>query len=94
VATIEILSWSEVKHEHAHAREELLQRLRRGVKASPQEIRRLARRINVRELLCLENVYEEGVFWLTQMLQWQGADIRVSVEDGNSEKLFKRVPPR
>ena len=94
MATIEILSWGKVKHEHAHAKAELLDRLRRGVKASPRGIRRLAQRINNRELMCLENVYEEGAFWLTQMLQWQGADIRVSVDDSNGEKLFKRVPRR
>ncbi len=77
MATIEILSWKEnfvgFTGWDAHAKSELRKRLRRGLKESPAEIRRLARRINARELLSLTNVHDEAVYGLTQILQTTGA---------------------
>jgi hypothetical protein len=98
MATIEILAWKE----HfvggtawdAHARSEFKKRLRRGIKASQSDIRRLARQVDAREILCLCDVHEEAVHELTQMLQTMGADIRVELADPNSARLFKRTPRR
>jgi len=64
------------------------------MKASPAEIRRLARQVILRQPLCLRNVHAEAVYGLTQVLQTMGAEIRVLLEEGNSEKLFRRAPKR
>lgn len=98
MATIEILAWKE----HfvggtawdAHAKSEFRKRLRRGIKASPSEIRRLARRVGGREIVSLCDVHDEAVGGLTQMLQTMGADIRVSLADPKSPSLFRRTPRR
>jgi len=98
MATIEILGWKEnfvgFSGWDDHAKSELRKRLRLGLKASPAELRRLARRIDARESLSLENVRDEGVYGLTQILETTGADIRVSVEGSNSGQLFRRAPKR
>lgn len=98
MATIEILAWKD------HfvggtgwddpAKSEFKKRLRRGIKASQAEIRRLARQVDLRELLCLREVHDEAVYGLTQVLQTMGAEIRVFLEDGNSGKLFRRASKR
>jgi len=98
MAIIEIIAWKE----HfvggtawdAHAKSEFRKRLRRGIKASQSEIRRLARQVDAREIVCLSDVHDEAVHGLTQMLQTMGADFRVSLPDANSERLFRRVPRR
>jgi hypothetical protein len=98
MATIEIFTWKEHFVEgsgfYNHARSEFRKRLRCGMKASQAEIRRLARQVDFRQPLCLCNVHEEAVYGLTQILQTMGAEIRVLLEDGNSEKLFRRAPKR
>jgi hypothetical protein len=98
MATIEILGWKEnlvgFSGWDDHAKSELRKRLRLGLKASPAELRRLARRIDARESLSLENVCDEGVYGLTQILETTGADIRVSVEGSNAGQLFRRSPKR
>jgi hypothetical protein len=98
MATIEILGWKEkfvgFTGWDAHAKAELRKRLRRGVKASPSEIRRLAGQIDKRQLVCLRQVHDEAVHGLTQILETTGADIRVSLEHSNSEGLFKNCPRR
>lgn len=98
MATIEILAWKD----HfvggtgwdTHARSEFKTRLRRGIKASQSDIRRLGRRVHAREVLCLTDVHEEAVHGLTQMLQAMGAEFRVTLRHGNDERLFRRIPPR
>ncbi len=84
MSTIEILGWRDdyvgFTGWDAHATSELKRRLRRGVKASQSEIRRLARQIHARELVTLHDVREEAVYEITQMLQTTGADFRVSRE--------------
>jgi hypothetical protein len=89
MATIEILGWKEnfvgFTAWDAHAKSELKKRLRRGVNASPSEIRRLARQIHARQLISLHHVHEEAVYDVTQILQTTGADIRVTLGRSNDE---------
>lgn len=98
MATIEILGWKEnfvgFTAWDAHAKSELRKRLRCGVKASPSEIRRLAGQIDKRQLVCLRQVHDEAVYGLTQILETTGADIRVSLDNSNSQRLFKNCPIR
>jgi hypothetical protein len=83
MATIEILGWKEnyvgFTGWDDHARSELRKRLRRGVNASPSELRRLARQIHARQLVSLHHVHEEAVYSVTQILETTGADIRVTL---------------
>ena len=98
MATIEIYAWKEhfvegnVVYEHANS--EFRKQLRRGMKASPAEIRRLARQVVLRQPLCLGNIHDEAVDGLATILQTMGAEIRVRLEDANSSKLFRRTPKR
>jgi len=96
MATIEIFAWKEhfVKGNavYDHANSEFRKQLRRGMKASPAEIRRLARQVVLRQTLCLSKVHDEAVYDLTKILQTMGAEIRVLLEDGEGEKLFRRAP--
>jgi hypothetical protein len=78
----------------AHARSELKKRLRRGIKASPSEIRRLAHRISHRELVTLNQVFDEAVSGILKMLETTGANIRVSLEHSDTAKLLKKEPKR
>ena len=98
MATIEIFAWKEQfvggTAWDAHAKAEFRKRLRRGMKTSQAEIRRLARQVYLRKLLCLHKVHDEAILGLTQMLQTMGAEIRVLLEDGNSESLFRCAPKR
>ena len=98
MATIEIFGWKEHFVEgnacYAHANSEFRKRLRGGIKASQAEIRRLARQVILCQPLCLRDVHDEAVYGLTQVLQTMGAEIRVLLDDGNNEKLFRRVPQR
>jgi hypothetical protein len=99
MATIEILGWKDKDNfislpDADRRKSELKEWLRRGVKASPGEIRRLARQITARELVSLQNVYDEAVYKLTNILQATGAEIRVSLDFKNSERFFKNCPPR
>ncbi len=98
MTTIEILGWNK-KHVpgtawDAHARSELKKRLRRGIKASPAEIRRLARQISDRELVSLQQVFDEAVFGISQILESSGADIYVSLEYSDTAMLLKNCPKR
>src|SRR5690349_20642317 len=97
MATIEILGWGDAVGRtgwDAYAKSELKKRLRSGVDAPLNEIRRLARQIHARELVSLHHVREEAVHGLTQILQTTGADMRITLEDGNDERLFKKLPKR
>ena len=98
MATIEILGWNK---EHAyetawsvHARSELKKRLRRGIKASPAEIRRLTRQINDRQLVFLYQVLDEAVSGISQILKSSGADIKISLENSDTAMLLKNFPKR
>jgi len=98
MTTIEILGWTK---EHAretawsaHARSELKKRLRRGIQASPAEIRRLARQISDRQLVTLHQVFDEAVFGISQILESSVADIHVSLEHSNTAMLLKNCPKR
>jgi hypothetical protein len=72
MATIEIFAWKEHFVEgnavYDHANSEFRKHLRRGVKASPAEIRRLARQVVLRQRLCLRNVHDEAVYGLIPVL--------------------------
>jgi len=98
MATIEILGWKEnfvgFTGWDDHAKSELRKRLRRGLKASPAEIRRLARQIDACKALSLPNVHDDSVYGLTQILETTGAGLRVSVEGSNPQQLFRRAPKR
>ena len=98
MTTIEILAWKENYVGHtgwdAHARSELKKRLRSGIKASPAEIRRLARQISDRQLVSLSQVYDEAVHGITQMLETTGADIRVSLDHSKAARLLEKCPIR
>ena len=56
------------------------------------EIKRLARQIHACELVSLHHVREEAVHGVTQILQTTGADMRITLEDSNDERLFKKLP--
>src|SRR6266480_25475 len=98
MAMIEILGWKEnfvgFTGWGAHAKSELRKRLRRGLKASQAEIKRVARRIDARELVSLQNVHDEAVHGLTQILETTGADLRVSIQGSSSKQFFRRCPKR
>lgn len=98
MTTIEILGWNK-NHVpgtawDAHARSELKKRLRRGIKAPPADIRRLARQISDRELVSLHQVYDEAVYGITQILASTGADFHVSLEYSDTARLLKNCPKR
>ena len=95
MATIEILSWKDFVGGSAwddHAKSELRKRLRSGLDAPLHEIKRLARQIHARELVSLHHVREEAVLSVTQILQTTGAETRVTLENSNDERLFKKWP--
>jgi hypothetical protein len=97
MTTIEIHGWNKERVPTAwdsHARSELKKRLRRGIKASPAEIRRLARQISDRQLVCLSQVFDEAVHGITQILASSGADIHVSLEHSDTAMLLKKCPKR
>src|SRR4051812_29865270 len=97
MATIEILGWKDFiggTGWDAHAKSELRKRLRSGLNAPQHQIKRLARQIEARELVSLQDVREEAVLGLTQILRSTGADMSVTVVDGNDERLFKTWPKR
>lgn len=98
MATIEILGWKEnfvgFTGWDDHARSELRKRLRRGLRASQAEIKRVAGRIDARSPVSLQNVHDEAVYDLTQILETTGADLRVSIQGSNSAKLLRRTPKR
>ena len=97
MATIEILGWKNFiggTAWDAHAKSELRKRLRGGVDAPLREIRRIAQQIAARELVSLRHVREEAVLGVIQILQTTGAEIRVTLEDSNDERLFKKWPKR
>ena|ERR1017187_4142500 len=97
MATIEIFGWGDVVGGtgwDAHAKSELKKRLRSGLDASLSDIRRLTRQLHARELVSLHHVREEAVLGITQILRATGAEIRVALERGNDERLFKKCPKR
>ena len=97
MATIEIFGWKDFVGGtawDAHAKSELRKRLRSGLDAPLHEIKRLARQIHARELVSLHSVREEAVLGVTQILQTTGAETRVTLEDSNDERLFKKCPKR
>src|SRR5258706_11990286 len=94
---IEILRWKDFVGGSAwdgHAKSELRKRLRSGLDAPLHEIKRLARQIHARELVSLHHVREEAVLGVTQILQTTGAEMRITLEDSNDERLFKKRPKR
>jgi len=97
MATIEILGWKDFVGGtawDAHAKSELRKRLRSGLDAPLNEIKRLARQIHARELVSLHHVREEAVHGVTQILQTTGAEMRITLEDSHDERLFKKLPKR
>jgi hypothetical protein len=97
MATIEILGWGDFVGGtgwDAHAKSELRKRLRSGLNAPLHQIKRLARQIHARELVSLHHVREEAVLGVTQILRTTGAEMRVTLDDSNDERLFKKWPKR
>jgi hypothetical protein len=97
MATIEILAWRDFvggTGYDAHAKSELRKRLRSGPNAPLNEIKGVARKIHARELLSLYDVREEAVLGVTQILQAMGAEIRVTLDEGYTERVFKKWPKR
>ena len=97
MATIEILGWKAFiggTGWDAHAKSELRNRLRSGVNAPQHQIKRLARRIEARELVSLQNVREEAVLGVTQILRATGAEMQVILDANNNGRLFKKYPKR
>jgi hypothetical protein len=76
----------------AHAKSELKKRLRSGLDASLSDIKRLTRQLHAREIVSLHHVREEAVLGITQILRATGAQMRVALEGGNDERLFKKWP--
>ena len=98
MTTIEILSWNKNPVPgtawSAHAKSELKKRLRRGIKASPADIRHLARQVSDHQLVSLHQVYDEAVFGISQILVSSGADIHVSLDHSDTARLLKNCPKR
>ena len=97
MATIEILGWGDFVGGtgwDAHAKSELRKRLRSGLDAPLHEIKRLVRQIHAHELVSLHHVREEAVLGVTQILRITGAEMRVTLDDSNDERLFKKWPKR
>ena len=98
MTTIAILGWKKdfvgFTGWDKNAKSELRRRLRRGLHASQAEIKRVARRIDARESISLQNVYDEAVSSITQILEATGADLQVKIEGSNREQLFRRIPKR
>ena len=97
MATIDILGWGDVVGGtgwDAHAKSELKKRLRSGLNVSMSDIKRLASQLNAREVVSLHHVREEAVLGITQILRATGAEMRVTLESGNDERLFKKCPKR
>jgi len=97
MATIEIVGWKDFVGGtawDAHAKSELRKRLRSGLDAPLHEIKRLARQIHAREPVSLHHVREEAVHGVTQILHTTGAEMRITLEDSNDERLFKKLPKR
>jgi len=98
MTTIEILGWKEnftgFTAWDAHAKSELKKRLRRGLKASPAEIRRLARQINDRQVVVLREVYYEAVHGVVQMLETTGATLQINLDRSDTTRLLKKCPDR
>jgi hypothetical protein len=97
MATIEILGWGDFVGGtawDAHAKSELKKRLRSGVDVSMSDIKRLTRQLQARELVSLRHVREEAVLGITQILRATGAEMRVTLEGSNDERLFKKWPKR
>jgi len=42
----------------------------------------------------LHHVREEAVHGVTQILQTTGAEMRITLENSNDERLFKKLPKR
>jgi hypothetical protein len=83
MATIEVLRWREdyvgFTGWDDHARSELKKRLRRGLHASPKEIKRVTRAIHERQLVTLCDVHDEAASSLVQILETTGADVRLTL---------------
>ena len=97
MVTIEILGWKDFVGGtgwDAHARSELKKRLRCALDVPLHEVKRLARQIHARELVSLHHVREEAVHGVTQILQTTGAEMRITLENSNDERLFKKLPKR
>lgn len=97
MATIEILGWGASVGGtgwDGHAKSELRKRLRSGLDAPLNEIKRLARQIHARELVSLHRVREEAVLGVTQILRATGAEMRVTLDKSNDERLLKKWPKR
>lgn len=97
MATIEIISW---KNDYIspsawadNPRSELNKRLRRAIKASPSEIKRLNRQILARESVILHQVDDKSVPSVMQILEALGAEIRITLTAVNMTVVFKGHPP-
>ena len=97
MATIEILGWKDFVGGtawDARAKSELRKRLRSGIGSPLHEIKHLLDRIHARELMSLRHVREEAVLGVMQILQTTGAELRITLEDSNDERLLKKWPKR
>jgi hypothetical protein len=98
MATIEVVGWKKdfegFTAWDTHKRSELRRRLRAGVRASQACIKRLAGQLDDRQSVCIDNVHEDAVHGLTQILEASGAELRVSLQNSNDPKLFKRIAKR
>ena len=80
MVTIDILRWGEPIGFSAwdpYARSELKKRLRRGVRAAPDDLRRFSRLIHAREPVAIPGVSEEALYGLTLILESTGAEFRI-----------------
>ena len=81
MAVIEITGWKD--HDvgftgwDGHAKAELTKRLRRGINASPNEIRNLVHQIRTRNSLTIKSVSEDEVASVRQILETMGAELFV-----------------
>jgi hypothetical protein len=93
MATIQVLGWKKDSTDFTgwdgHARSELRRRLRKGLNASQAAIRRVASQLDARQPVCLTDVRDEAVHGIAQILQTSGAELRISLRDGNSSRFFR-----
>ena len=97
MVTIDILRWGDPIGTSAwdpYARSELKKRLRRGVRAAPDELRHFSRLIHAREPVTIRGVSEDAIYGLTQILESTGADFRILFDvDGTSNQPTRSNSP-
>lgn len=86
MATLSVVQWREdavgFTGWDGHLKSELKKRLKRAVDSSPEARRKAVRDILARQLVTLHDVKSEDVARVCQILETMGADVAVTIRDG------------